>query len=547
MSPHRRPRQRLTQLAGALALASLVSAAQTPAAETVASQGAVGPVDLPIKALNFAEALKLVTARSGIAFRLAPPLEHDKIAPTLAGKNWPEALGVWLQGYNFTVETNQKGGWSMVTISGKNGDGGWKPPTSKKTAVSRPQPRPELAGRHHTYPPGSILPVTLPLATLKGMKPGKKITLDLPVGQFTLLHDRAIKHDNGDYTWTGYLDNEGPPFRAMIVMGKEGPMGHLSTPQGDYQFFTEQGQTYLVDINASGLKPGPVDGDQILPNPDNFNGGTVPTTSPSADAAMATHSPTRANAKPAAGSIPSPKITIDLLALYTQGLEQPQTRVNYLVDVANQAFQDSNINARIRLVHSEAVDYDETNANAQALDELSRSKAAFQKLETMRNQQGADLVTLIRPLHARTQGGCGIAWVNGNSGGPISPAWVYSIVSDGHDRDHQAVYCEEHTLAHELGHNLGNVHDRPISPQAGAFPYSYAWGVEGSFGTIMSYHHPRLAVFATPLLGDACLGQPCGFAEGEANAADNARTIDELAPLVARFKPAVKPADPWPD
>ena len=94
-----------------------------------------------------------------------------------------------------------------------------------------------------------------------------------------------------------------------------------------------------------------------------------------------------------------------------------------------------------------------------------------------------------------------------------------------------------------LGIKVGvqNVHDRQFSDFPGAFPYAYAWGIDGVFGTIMSYRQPAVLLFATPLLSDACHGQPCGYAEGDPNATDNARTINQTAPAVAGFRPAVVP------
>jgi len=227
--------------------------------------------------------------------------------------------------------------------------------------------------------------------------------------------------------------------------------------------------------------------------------------------------------------------------VYSQGLAQAQTRINHLAALTNQAFLDSKINAQIRVVHLQTVDYTETNANGQALSDLSAAKPPFDKIPALREKYGADLVAYLRPLHADTQGGCGIAWVNGIAGGNLSPDWAYSVVSDGYDRDGGLVYCGEQTLAHELGHNLGNVHDRAFSNAPGAFPYSYAWGVEGSFGTIMSYRQPGLFLFASPLLGKACAGQACGYPEGDPNASDNSKTINQTAPIVMGFKPTATP------
>jgi hypothetical protein len=260
----------------------------------------------------------------------------------------------------------------------------------------------------------------------------------------------------------------------------------------------------------------------------------------SAAIASSTDNPSSTGAASNGGTpLPALQSTIDLLALYTPGLNQPETRINYLADLTNQAYLDSKINARIRVVKIEAVDYAEKNDNSQAISELTDGSGPFDKIRALREKSGADLVTLIRPFHAASQKGCGIAWVNGSNGSGFSPLLGFSVVSDGHDQDGQMVYCGEHTLAHETGHNLGNVHDRPFSDLQGAFPYSYAWGVDGSFGTIMSYRRPTVLLFATPQLVDSCHGQPCGYAEGDANASDNTATINRTAPIVAGFMPTV--------
>jgi hypothetical protein len=249
-------------------------------------------------------------------------------------------------------------------------------------------------------------------------------------------------------------------------------------------------------------------------------------------------SPTNA-ATAGATTNPASFSTIDLLVLYTKGLSQPETRVNYLAALTNQAYLDSKINAKIRVVKLQAVDYVEKGDNSQALSDLTNGTSPYDKIQVLREKNGADLVTLIRPFHSATQNGCGIAWVNGSDGSTLSPSLGYSVVGDGSDQDGQLVYCGEHSLAHEIGHNLGNVHDRQFSNTSGAFPYSYAWGVEGSFGTIMSYLRPTVLLFATPLLTQSCSGQPCGYAEGDPKASDNAATINQTAPTVAGFLPTV--------
>jgi hypothetical protein len=502
----------------------------------------------PIKARTLTDVLKDVAEKSGINFRLADGLKREKVVATLlTGKDWSEASKTLLKGYNYAVEFDQNGAWETVTISGKNGDGKFASGSGAKfKTYSRPQIQ-DLPARLQGLNDGSVTPIALPLTTLKGMKPGQKVSLDLPAGPSSFVHDNRFNHNNGDITWVAYQEQEGSPNRAMITMGKYGPMGHIIMAEGAYQIVTEDSQTYLVDINASGLQAGSLLEDQATPNLDNpIAGASMPggvgSSKVAANAAsVANPSPTRA-ATTGDATNPASFSSIDLLVLYTKGMAQPETRVNYLADLTNQAYLDSKINAKIRVVKLEAVDYPETGENSQALSDLTGGASPFERIQALREKIGADLVTLIRPFHANSQKGCGIAWVNGSGGTTtLNPFLGYSVVGDGMDQDGQLAYCGEHSLAHELGHNLGNVHDRQFSDAPGAFNYSYAWGVEGSFGTIMSYRRPTVLLFATPLLAASCRGQPCGYPEGDPNASDDAATVNQTAPVVAGFQPTVSP------
>ncbi|MFM8330771.1 MAG: reprolysin-like metallopeptidase, partial [Candidatus Methylumidiphilus sp.] len=449
-------------------------------------------------------ALQDISARSGVAFRLAEGLGADKISATLDGQSWQDAVQTLLRGYNYAVEANPDGTWKTVTISGRNGDGHNAKPPQAGPAAQRRKPS-ALSADLQALKPGSVTPIDLPLVTLKGMKPGQKIALPLPNGEQRFVHDNRHKHSNGETTWTAYAEQDGPPYRALLTLGKAGPMGHILTTEGQYQIVTEDGQSYLIDLAASGLQSGSLLEDQAAP------GGGI-----TALPAQAAVSPPR----PADNAAAGPVTIIDLLVLHSKTLANAATRINYLVSLSNQAYRDSHINAQIRVVHRQPVDYTDSNDNAQALADLSDGQAAFANIATLRGQYGADLVTLIRPFHADAQKGCGVAWVNGHHGGGLDAKLAYSVVSDGGDQGGTLVYCGAQALAHELGHNLGNVHDRPFSDFPGAYPYSYAWGIEGSFGTIMSYRQPAIFLFASPLLADDCRGQPCGYAEGEADASD---------------------------
>ncbi|MCQ8104362.1 zinc-dependent metalloprotease [Methylomonas sp. SURF-2] len=232
---------------------------------------------------------------------------------------------------------------------------------------------------------------------------------------------------------------------------------------------------------------------------------------------------------------------VDLMVLYTtvnQTASYAKQRIQYLVDVSNQAYKDSGINMRLRLVHARPTNYVENSANSQALADLASDVGAFAGTAALRNQYGADLVVLFRPLYAQTAGSCGTAYVGFANGGNANANWGFGTVGDGYSRDAKSnYYCGTNTFTHEIGHNLGNVHDREYSSFAGKFNYSYAWGVGGKFGTIMSYYGPSVMLFSSPTLTTQCAGTPCGFAEGNSKASDQTKTINYTAPLVAGYRP----------
>src|SRR3546814_13235132 len=68
----------------------------------------------------------------------------------------------------------------------------------------------------------------------------------------------------------------------------------------------------------------------------------------------------------------------------------------------------------------------------------------------------------------------------------------YSVVSDGTDLDEgddNTYFCREETLAHELGHNMGQAHNDEDSDTTGVHAYSYGYRETSSIGfyTVMAY------------------------------------------------------------
>ena len=483
-----------------------------------------------------------------------------------------------LQGYNYVLETNAKGRPVAVNVSGKNGSGrdAAVTPIMPTETVSHqitfiPFDIADLPEELRSYPPGAVIRISLP-ENLHRMRAGEKLSLALPTGEYAYIHDHAVRHENGDQTWIGSAERDGDSFRAVLTSGGKGTIGSFNTPDGEFLVEAAgDGSAWMIDVRRAGLQLVPNDFDHATPP----TAGDLPMESvealvtPKLEAAKTfkkkkfakrpkakrtaksafkkkknkkrgraqTSSPSPA---PIPAADPEAPTTIDVLVLYTPNFASGNydTRINYLVTVANQAYADSHIPLTLRIVGRQPISYPEDDSNTNALTAITSAATAFVNVPQLRSQYGADLVVLLRPFHL-TQGSCGAAWVNGSGTGVMSSAYGYSEVSDGREG---TSYCQDITFVHELGHNLGNVHDREHSHSPGIYSYSYAWGVNGKYGTIMSYYQPMVNKFAGPDLTCTSEGDPCGYDQSDvARASDNVLTIKQTAPITASFMPKVVP------
>jgi hypothetical protein len=226
---------------------------------------------------------------------------------------------------------------------------------------------------------------------------------------------------------------------------------------------------------------------------------------------------------------------IDLLVLHTPSLEDPVDTIEHMVETGNIAFRDSDVAAEFRLVHVMEVDYPDSNDSETTTRAMQRNDPPFEDLEAMRDEFGADLVLMVRPLDWNAHGNCGWAFILGGNGGNVDqPRWAYGSVSEGTD-DVANRYCADSILAHEAGHLMGSAHDLEHQTLAGAYSYSNGYGFDGLYGTVMSYYFPSVARFSSPRI--SCDGiEPCGIPAGEAGEADNARSLEQTRSIVANFR-----------
>ena len=215
---------------------------------------------------------------------------------------------------------------------------------------------------------------------------------------------------------------------------------------------------------------------------------------------------------------------VDLLVLYdshtaTYFNQQVETAMQNWVVQINNAYADSQIDLKLRLVGAVAHEEDGSDMEG-VLTNLRQDSTAI----SLRTKYGADFVT---QLHKT--GNCGIAYFT------VNREWAWGVV--GPD-------CGPLTLAHELGHNMGLAHSRKQGDTTGSrYAYGLGHGVDGSFGTIMTYAwlytnraNGRLARFSNPDV--SCLGVPCGVPAGQSDQADAARAINNVKNELAAFRSA---------
>jgi Metallo-peptidase family M12B Reprolysin-like/Bacterial Ig-like domain (group 1) len=198
-----------------------------------------------------------------------------------------------------------------------------------------------------------------------------------------------------------------------------------------------------------------------------------------------------------------------------------------------------------------------------ALNNLSSGVGVFGPVQsTLRDRYGADIVVLVRPFNYPVQESCGSAWVGGSEGNGAAIGSQsnngFAVVSDGGDVNGSEFFCQNATFPHELGHNMGALHDRQTvigqsgTLDVGAYPYSYGyvhnatWNAargqnvcSGSpcFGTIMSYLSTVSELkFSNPALFTCPAGLVCGT-----STTNEALTLNNTRLGVASWRPTKVP------
>jgi hypothetical protein len=241
-------------------------------------------------------------------------------------------------------------------------------------------------------------------------------------------------------------------------------------------------------------------------------------------------------------------LAIDVLVLYTPSARVAQggtSAIQSLIDLGisktNQAYQDSHVTQRIRLVRKEEVSYTESGQMDVDISRLQLAGDGYLDIaHVLRSAYGADAVHLI----VNSPDFCGLAYQMQDVSASFEP-WAFGV-------NHYACIAPIPILAHELGHNMGLGHDIYVDPFATPYTYSHGYvnqaafvgGAEASkrWRTVMAYNDQCAAAGFDCVHLDRFSDPSLSYSSdpmGDPTTADEARSLQNTASTVAGFRAAV--------
>ena len=336
-----------------------------------------------------------------------------------------------------------------------------------------------------------------------------------------------VEPTSSGHALQGRLDGVGLGTFTLVVNGRV-VIGTVRTPDAVYTIRTAGDGTYVIrQIDESSLPPlgEPLEGPSSTPEA-RSEADDVP---------------------PDDGSV------IDVMVVYTplaKHLEGGRAAIEALIDLfvaeTNQAYANSGVIHRINLMLREEVDYTEDGGSSIDLSRLSNgSDGHMDHVHERRDMYGADLVHIL--VGRSDVGGRAlfIALESSTDGEALGFGLTVS-------------WCGGLCFAHELGHNMGLLHDRyqigvprtgshygyvnqrmfePGAPESARWRTIMAYGTQ--CGEVAEYYCEQIGYFSNPennYNGDP-MGVPADHpSTGVDGPADAVKTLNERREVTANFR-----------
>ena len=388
-------------------------------------------------------------------------------------------------------------------------------------------------------------------ALFNANKRGDVFALRVNAGRVLALeYERVLEGSDGARTWVGRLREGGSDTVVYLTVADGNVYASIPASDSIFEIVARSGEPVVVrDLAARGMQRKlNIGKDYVIPP---VLGAPVPASAQNADRQKA---------------LPTPQVTIDVMVVYNDAFAtrygaNVATRLNNLFAQANDSYLRSEVAITVRLVRSEQKSYANATSNLTALQDFQAGAGVFSTVAATRNAFGADLVVLLRPFDDATHDGCGIAFVGGFNQTALLSQFGYAVASDGSDLGGSGFLCLDKTFQHEMGHNMGLLHDRATvaleGGGTGATSYAFGFIIPGSnptVGDIMSYADRAVTCFSSPavfrqgpvsgLSGGSCnvtptTGDVLGVAASNSSAsADAAAALNFTRVTVSNFRTA---------